>query len=270
MKLSICLVNYHSENALRRFLETVTDYRPDCLHEVLIMNNGSQENLKDLARDFGDWVKIHHSGKNVGFGKAQNAAVKLAQGEYVLICNPDVEVQEGALDRLLEFADQQKDFGVIGPRLLYVDGGVQESARRFPRISDLVVKRLGLSKMFPKGMKKYLMKGHNFFSPTKVDWLVGAVMLMKREQFLKIGGFDDRFFLFFEDTDLCRRLHEEELGVWYLPDSEFFHSKERLSERGFWPFKKVFWIHLASAGKYFWKWGKKDLKDHKDLNDLKE
>ncbi len=254
MKLSICLVNYHSEAGIRKFLESVMDYRPDCLHEVLIMNNSPSQDLRVLVEEYGDWVKVHKLQKNIGFGKAQNKAVKLAHGEYILICNPDIEAQEGSLTRLLAYADRLDDFGIIGPRLAYPEGGVQESARRYPSMSDLSVKRLGLSKLFSKKMKKYLMKDRKFQDSEKVDWLVGAAMLMKREKFLEIGGFDDRFFLFFEDTDLCRRVNEAGHDVWYYPEAEFFHSQERLSERGFWPFKKVFWIHMASAGKYFWKW----------------
>jgi GT2 family glycosyltransferase len=254
MKLSICLVNYHSEPAIRRFLDSVMDYRPDCLHEVLIVNNSPEQDLGHLIKDYGDWVKIHRPHGNLGFGKAQNLAVKVAQGEYVLICNPDIEVQEGSLSRLMNYADELKDFGVIGPKLNYPEGGVQESARRFPSMSDLTVKRLGLSSLFPRKMKKYLMKDKHFHGAERVDWLVGAAMLMKKKRFEELGGFDDRFFLFFEDTDLCRRVKEAGHDVWYYPEAEFFHSRERLSERGLWPFKKVFWIHMASAGKYFWKW----------------
>lgn len=79
-------------------------------------------------------------------------------------------------------------------------------------------------------------------------------MLMKRERFLEVGGFDERFFLFMEDTDLCRRMKEKGYEVWFDPRAEMIHSQERLSARGWWPFRKVFWIHFSSVLKYFWKW----------------
>lgn len=97
------------------------------------------------------------------------------------------------------------------------------------------------------------MRDIDLSKKTKVDWLVGAAMLMKKDRFLDLGGFDERFFLFFEDTDLCRRLKNEGHDVWYYPEVSMTHSEKRLSERGLWPLKKVFWVHLASAGKYFWK-----------------
>lgn len=252
MKLSICVVNYHSCDQIAQLLSSLCAYRPTCLYEVVIVNNSPQEKLKVLVDDYGDFVRIIEARENLGFGKAQNIAVQHAKGDYVLFCNPDIEVQDGGLRKLLAFADSKKRFGVAGPRLEYAEGGVQSSARTFPGLLDLLVSRLQLTKS--KRYQRYLMTKRRFLHPTEVDWMVGAVLLVQRERFLKLGGFDERFFLFFEDTDLCRRFHEAGYGVWYVPDSIFFHSRDRLSERGFWVFKKVFWIHLSSALKYFWKW----------------
>lgn len=255
MKLSVCVVNYHSADELRTFLSSLSDFRPDCLHEVIVVDNSaSQVRLGNLQEEFGDWVRMISPQKNLGFGAAHNRAVKKAKGEYVFLCNPDIEVQDESLQRLIRFADEQEDFGIIGPQLLYPEGGVQNSCRRFPSFSDLVIKRLGLSPLFKKRMRRYLMQDKKWEKKALVDWLVGAAMLVKRDRFLELGGFDERFFLFFEDIDLCRRMKESGHDVWYYPDAMFIHSKRRLSERGLWPFKKVFWIHLASAGKYFNKW----------------
>jgi len=256
MKLSVCVVNYHSDKQLRNFLESFVDYRPDCLHELIVVNNGSMnpDFKRNLKQEFGDMLTVISPQKNIGFGAAQNRAVRKARGEYVFLANPDLEFDEGALKDLIEFAESLEDFGVIGPRLRQLDGEIQQSCRRFPKFSDLVIKRLGLSKLFRRKMAKYLMKDIGLEKESQVDWLVGAAMLMKKDRFLEMGGFDERFFLFFEDTDLCRRLNESGYDVWYQPEVTLTHSEKRLSERGFWPFKKVFWVHLASAGKYFAKW----------------
>ncbi|MDP2691732.1 MAG: glycosyltransferase family 2 protein [Candidatus Gracilibacteria bacterium] len=255
MKLSICVVNYHSEKELRRFLESLTDYPPRCLFEVVLVHNGGQEEeLRSLEKKFGGMMYIIHSRDNQGFGAAQNKAVQKAKGEYVFICNPDLEVDEDSFQSLLSFAEELPEFGVIGPQLVHEGGVIQESCRRFPRFIDLVVKRVEFLPGFKKRARHYLMRDRDLSVPTQVDWLVGAAMLMKRERFLELGGFDPRFFLFFEDTDLCRRVHVAGHDVWYYPDSIFLHAHERLSQKGWWPFSKTFWIHFRSALQYFWKW----------------
>jgi GT2 family glycosyltransferase len=202
-------------------------------------------------------VRVISSERNLGFGAAQNRAVKEAKGEYVLLANPDLRVRKGGVKNLLEFSDHLQDFGVIGPRLVHQDGYVQESARRFPKLSDLLMRRLRFLPYFKKRSDRYLMKDVDLDVPREVDWMVGAALLMKRERFQEIGGFDERFFLFFEDTDLCRRLIEKGYSVWYFPQASFIHPKLRLSDSrmpGMWVFKKTFWIHLGSAFKYFKKW----------------
>jgi len=270
MKLSITIVNYHSEKPLRKFLQSLEAYRPEFLHEVIVVDNSqSREEMRDLQEDFGEWLQVIEVHQNLGFGAAQNKAVKKAKGEYILIANPDMEVTEASLKDLLDYGHDIKDFGIIGPQLIYPDGDVQESCRRFPRFSDLLVNRLRFLPGFNKRARSYLMEGRSLSKPTQVDWLVGAAMLMKRDRFEELGGFDERFFLFFEDTDLCRRAKEVGYDVWYFPESQFVHSRQRLSDSripGMWIFKKTFWIHLSSALKYFWKWRKTVRGKNSELN----
>ncbi|MGE3278684.1 MAG: glycosyltransferase family 2 protein [Candidatus Altimarinota bacterium] len=276
MKLSVCVVHYHSEKDLEHFLHSFFLHRPDFLHEVIVVDNGSTHPHfhKHLQNQFGHWVQVIPSEQNVGFGAAQNKAVRRAKGEYVFLCNPDIRVHDASFRRLLHFADRLGDFGVIGPRLLHPDGEVQASCRRFPRLRDLFLKRIPFLK---RRATRYLMKNVDLQQPIEVDWLVGAAMLMKRDRFLEVKGFDEQFFLFFEDTDLCRRLKEKGYGVWYHPHASFIHPRMRLSDSSFpgmWLFKKTFWIHLGSAWKYFAKWGvgkgRKDLKDLNGLNGRKD
>jgi GT2 family glycosyltransferase len=144
--------------------------------------------------------------------------------------------------------------GIVGPRLQHEDVTFQASARKFPNLLHLIANRFPL---FPSTLSEYLMSSTDFQKPQSVDWLVGAVLLMKRDLFLSFQGFDERFFLFFEDTDLCRRVRGMGLSVYLCPDAVFTHPRQRLSESdfpGMWLFKPAFWIHVVSAVKYFLKW----------------
>lgn len=248
------MVNYGHDKHIARLLKSLESYRPGFLHEVVIIDNSEQRGeLRALKKQYGEWVQVHHPQGNLGLGKGSNLAVRHAQGEYVLICNPDIEFDERSLDKLVSFAEELGEFGVIGPQLINADSTVQRSYRRFPRMRDLFLKRLPVVSRFTR-KNPYLMSDKDPEHTETVDWLVGAALLMKKDQFEELGGFDDRFFLFFEDTDLCRRLWEEGKEVWYYPESVFIHSETRLSERGAWVFKKVFWIHFMSMLKYYLKW----------------
>ena len=263
MKLSICIVHYYQTAELQQFLESLADYPPHCLYEVLIVDNGSEgDEIKQLSKRLGDHIHVITPGKNLGFGKAMNKAVKKARGEYVFLANPDLEFQDASLKRLFEHLEKHPKAGIVGPQLISPDESLQHSVRSFPSMMDLVSKRLGMSK------DGYLLADKELNKHQTVDWMVGAAMLMKKELFEDLKGFDERFFLFFEDTDLCRRVWEQGKEVWYCPSAQMIHSSTRLSQRGLWVFKKVFWIHLSSALKYFWKWrGKEEKKQgSKELN----
>ncbi len=240
MKLSISLVHYFADAALKKCLQSLQQHPFYGDVEILIVNNGSFEPISLPAN-----ARLIPTEKNLGYGAAHNRAVKGAQGEYVLLCNPDLEFTESALDRLVACFESHPKAGIVGPKLMFKNGETQDSARSFPTFWKLLCHRLGRKEGAPQ-------------QACQTDWLVGAALLMKREVFLQLGGFDERFFLFFEDTDLCRRVKQARYEVWYCPEAVFKHEKLRLSESqlpgGFF-FKKAFWHHVASAVKYFLKWG---------------
>jgi len=257
MKLSICTVNDQSEESLKSLLESLVDYPPSCLYEVVVMNNeGSKEELKRLKENFGDQLHIHSTQDSLSHGEAQNRVVKEARGEYIFLCHPDTQFDDGSCDALLDFAELQDDFGIVGPQLKTPDGTVHESCRRFPRRRDVFFARSGLSRLFPRSLRKHLMRDRDLRGEQKVDCLVGAAFLMKRKRFLDLGGFDKQLSHFFSDIDLCRRVSEAGYDVWYCPDAVFIRSSHQLLEPGRWPFQKSFWTHLRSALNYFSKWRK--------------
>jgi GT2 family glycosyltransferase len=270
MKLSICIVHYRQELELERFLESIYDKPPGMEFEVIVVDNSvygngsafGSEKLEILKRRFeekGNCTFIV-SDTNLGYGQGHEVAFSASVGSYVAFCNADLEAGENSFDALLGYMEDHEKAGLVGPKLVYDDGTVQDSYRRFPRLMDHVVKRLGLSGVFKKRMGEYLMWEKDSALTESVDWVVGAVMVLKRGVYKQIGGFDKRFFLFFEDTDLCRKVWERDLEVVYVAESVFFHHHKRLSNKSSSfvknLFHKAFWSHVVSGLKYFWKWKK--------------
>lgn len=156
--------------------------------------------------------------------------------------------------------DAHPEVGVLGPKLVYPDGTVQDSCRRKMSFSDLVIKRTFLRKLpvLKKRVAKYTMEDFDHKTVREVDLLVGACFMIPREVYAKVGGFDKRYFLFMEDFDLCREIAKLGKKVVYFPELEVTHNHKRLSGGSIFQLlrKKVFWIHVSSALKYFWKWRK--------------
>lgn len=228
--------------------------------EILIVDNHSDdESIGWLRAQFNDHPRIRfiEERDNSGYGRGNNAALAKASGEFVLIINPDNTMPTDALEQMLQALQSHPDAGIVGPALVHPDGSVRASAREFPKLSDLIRKRL-----FPNAwQKEYERWLQNVAKQTvvPVDWLVGACILMRTDLLRSLRGFDPRFFLFFEDIDLCRRVRGLGKTVLYLPSVHVADRRMRLSGSSALSLlrRKTTWIHLASAVKYFWKWHRK-------------
>lgn len=256
--LSIIILNYRSKEFCDKCLRSLFLHPIDVDFEIILVDNDSQDDsITYIQERWGDKVRYIQNERNEGFGMAHNIAIKEALGEYIVIINPDIEVHENTINTLLEYLKSHPQCGIVGPQLIYPDGTIQDSYRNFPTISDLIIKRTFLRKLFKNRMKHYLMYDFDPKETREVDWMVGACLMMKKENYDKIGGFDKRYFLFMEDVDLCRSMWEAGFEVIYLPKAKANHHHDRLSGGKITQviFKKTFYLHIASAIKYFWKWG---------------
>ncbi len=228
--------------------------------EVLIVDNHSDDDsigyLRNRARADAR-VRIIETRGNVGYGKGNNLGAGLAQGEFILIINPDNELEPRGLEMLVKKMESDSSIGILAPQLVHEDGTIRDSYRTFPTMLDICIKRIPfLRGLFPKRMKRYLQHDQNAALTRDVDWVAGACFLIRRPFFLQLGGFDPRFFLFFEDTDLCRRCADAGKRVVYFPEVRAKDRKHRLSEGGVMAllWKRTARIHLVSGVRYFWKW----------------
>lgn len=259
-KLSITIVNYNQKYFPRLCIEALKKSRCDFEFEIIVCDNNSKdESLEFLkkAAAAGD-IKLVEPGRNLGYGGGHNFAAREAKGKYILILNTDITVETDTLQKLVDYLEKHSDVGIVGPKLLYHDGTVQQSCRRHFKFFDLFIKRSFLKKIWPfkARYQKYIMGDFNHESTQVVDLITGAFMFMLREVFDKINGFDERYFLFMEDFDLCRKVQDAGYKIVYYPEAKAIHYHKRLSEGSFFKllFNKISWFHLASAIKYHLKW----------------
>ncbi len=261
LKVSAVMLNYNSKYFPKMCVEAFYRAKMNFDFEFLAVDNDSTDPISlgylEKAAE-GGLVDLIKSPKNVGFGGGNNLGAKHAKGKYVLILNPDIFVNEDSVQKMVDYMDEHPDVGILGPKLVYPDGVVQDSCRRNMSFFDLIIKRTFLSRLpILKGrVDKYTMEDFNHEEIREVDLLVGACFIIPRDVYEKVGGFDERYFLFMEDFDLCKEIAKTGKKVIYFPKTEVTHNHKRLSGGSLFGLlrKKIFWIHVNSAFKYFLKW----------------
>jgi len=264
--LSIIIVNYNTEKKALRCLDSIEKSDLENInYEVIIVDNNSKENLKNFLEKevVAEKVKIIFSKINLGMGGGNNLGIRHANGKLILILNPDTIVKKGALKLLYNFISSREDIGILGPKILNIDLSRQNSCFRFPNIFMPFLRRTFLAKLFSKKLNQYLLKDKNLDKITEVDWLMGSCLLFRRKDVEKLKVkkgeyFDERFFMYFEDIDLCRRFKEAGFKIIYNPDAEIIHDHTRASYDGKWYLaffhNKLAREHIKSYFKYFFKW----------------
>lgn len=256
--ISTIVLNYRTPFDTVKCVHALLDQTVADQLEILIVDNHSEdESIGTVRARFKNHPKIRfiESSGNCGYGRGNNLASRHAQGEFLLIMNPDNTLPADALEKMLSFIHTHPDCGIVGPALVYPDGSVRPSARHFPGIRDLLSKRLHPHEWHAKYRASMPLDA----GAIEVDWLVGACLLIPKKVFDELKGFDERFFLFFEDIDICRRVKMKGKKIFYLPSIHVLDRKQRLSEGGLLSpiFKKTTRIHVVSAVKYFYKWSGK-------------
>jgi N-acetylglucosaminyl-diphospho-decaprenol L-rhamnosyltransferase len=193
--------------------------------DVTVVDNASSDGSPEMvAADF-PWVRLIRNDRNLGFGAAHNQALRIAEGRYLLVLNSDATPAAGALQTLVDFLDADPRVAVAGPRLRYPDGRVQPSRRRFPTVATLLLESTQLQRFSPDNqvLRRYYVADQSDDEPQEVDWLVGACLCVRASAAAEVGLFDERFFMYSEEMDWCRRFRAAGWGVAYVPQSEVVH-----------------------------------------------
>ncbi len=259
MRVSFVTVCYKTPELVRNLLRGVEAAKLGFDFEYLLVNNNPGDETKRLVEEHFPWVTYIDAPGNIGFGAGNNLAFRRATGDYVMLVNPDLTVFAGEMEKLLAYADAHPELGFIGPKLLNPNRSLQRTFTRLPTPLIPVYRRTVLGKL-PFGRKAvdhYLMMDQDGSAPLDVDGLFGAAILIRRQALADVGHFDERFFMYFEDIDLCRRAWEKGWTVRYAPVAQFVHYHQRESDvKRPWQVltNRVSREHIKSAVRYFLKY----------------
>jgi N-acetylglucosaminyl-diphospho-decaprenol L-rhamnosyltransferase len=217
-EVSTIVVTYNALPWLERSLESVRET------ELVVVDHGSTDGTLELVRErFPEATLVEQ--ENKGFGAGNNAGMRVASGRWYLLLNSDAWLTPGALDALVAVAEAHPRAAVVGPRLLNPDGTLQRSVRGFPTVWRIATEYLFLRKLAPRSsaLNAFYAGGFDHDEPRVVEFLMGSCLLVRAEAVAAVGGFDERYFMFSEETDWCHRFREAGWKVWFYPGAEAVH-----------------------------------------------
>jgi len=241
LDLSICIVNWNTKSLLRKCLKSIYDETQEIYFEVIVVDNASQDgSVEMLEKDFPQCHTIP-SKVNLGFSKGNNLAIKHANGKYILFLNPDTELTTNALSEMQKFLERNTSYGAVGCKLLNKDGSIQFTcARKFPTPLNQFCFLSLLDRLFPRSklFSSTEMKYWNHSDSKDVDCLSGACIMARKGIIDQLGGFNEDYFMYGEDIDLCYSI-KKKLGwsIYYLANEEIYHysgaSSDQVNDRFF-------------------------------------
>lgn len=259
MDVSIVIVNYRSRTKTEACLRSILASNLSGISlETIVVDNSETDDIGAELRQNFPAVRFIRSRRNVGMGSGNNLGFQNASGSFFLVLNSDTIVHQDAIRTLYQAICDRDDIGIVGPKLLNPDGSLQYSCFRFPKAYTPVLRRTFLGQFAPQHLARYLMADFDHATNRNVDWMLGSCLMIRASFFRSVGGFDERFFMYFEDIDLCRRAWRNGYRVVYIPNATVIHDHARGSARERWyiaPFtSRLAREHIRSWMRYLWKW----------------
>ncbi|MGM9994014.1 MAG: glycosyltransferase family 2 protein [Candidatus Avigastranaerophilus sp.] len=247
MDVSVILVSYNTLDLTRNCLKSLYEKTNGVNFEIFVVDNNSKDGSPEMVeREFPD-VKLIRNSENKGFGAANNIAIRKSSAKYILCLNTDTVLTGNSIKQFFDYMEQNPDAGAMGGQLTDINGNPLSSVGFFAGTKRLLFSLFGLRYIFPKYYEEKfaLVKAVNYDSITEVDSISGADLFLRKSLIDKIGAFDEQFFMYFEETDLCYRVHKAGYKVIYFPQSRIIH----LEGRSFSPSKMQY--HRSSMLKYY-------------------
>ena len=246
-----CIVTYNNmptiDNAVKSLLECTA-----ASFELFVVDNGSTDGTPEYIEKNYPSVTVIRTDKNIGFGAGHNFILDKLNSEYHAIINPDIIVKNDVISKMAEYLDENPDIGLLSPEIRFPDGRLQVLGKRNPSLPYLVSSRLRGSGEPSAKLREYAMLDKDLSKPLDIENATGCFMFIRTALFKEIGGFDKRYFMYFEDCDLTREVNRRSRAVYY-PEATVYHEWGRESKKNF----RLKLIQITSMFNYFAKWGLK-------------
>ncbi|AOY75539.1 glycosyltransferase family 2 protein [Clostridium formicaceticum] len=228
MDLSIIIVNYNTIELTKQTLHSIFDKKYNFIYEVFVVDNASTDGSVDMIKTEFPQVQLIENNQNLGFSKANNLAITLAEGKYILLLNSDTVVLEDCLSKSLSYLDAHPEIGVLGCQVILKNGQLDHACKRgFPTPEASLYYILKLNKLFPNS-KRFGQYDLTYLSDqevNQVDAVTGAFMMVRRGVIDEVGGLDEDFFMYGEDLDWCYRIKKAGWKIIYYPEAKIIHYK---------------------------------------------
>ncbi len=226
--VSIIIVTFNTRELTLAAILSVYESKDDLVKEIAVVDNGSTDGTEAAVRERFPAVKYQFSQRNLGFAKANNVGAQLTSGEWILLLNSDARLKPDALAKAMAWARLHPECGVLGAQLLNEDGSRQNSIANFPTLATELLSKSVLRRLSPG---QYPGKEHCFNRPVEVDSVIGAFLLTPRRVWDALGGFDERYFFFLEETDYCRQVKHRGWSVMHHPEVHVWHYQGGSAKR---------------------------------------
>ncbi len=249
--VSIIIVNWNTKDLLLNCIESLYNETHNATMEIIVVDNGSKDGSPVAVKSKYPQIKIICNNENLGFAKANNIGIAESVGRFVCLVNSDIKALDEVVDRLVEYMDQHTEIGAIGPKTVNDDMSIRVNTRRFPTLWNTICETFFLTEIFPNN-KLFRGRTMTWFSHEEtmnVDVLSGCFLMVRREVVEKVGTLDDRFFIYGEDTDWCKRMHINNWQVVFFAETKAIHYAGASSSAA--PIR--FLIELTKADLQYWK-----------------
>ena len=251
LDISIIIVSWNAKKYLEQCIASIIGETIKYQTEIIVVDNASTDGSVELVKGKFPKVKVICNDTNLGFAKANNIGIKQGTGKYICLINSDVEILQGCFDRIVPYFEQHSKIGVIGPQIIGVDGTVQRSCMGFPTIWNTFCRALLLDTLFPRSrlFSSYLRTFQKHDTIQYVDVINGCFWLISREALNQVGLLDERFFIYAEDKDWCKRFWDAGWKVVYFPQAQAIHYGGASSSNA----PTRFYIEMYRANYEYWK-----------------
>lgn len=249
ISVSVITVTHNHASYIGRCLDALVPEVERVGGEVIVVDNRSDDDSAAIARQYPS-VKLHINKNRQGFSANNNFGMALANSPYLLLLNPDTEVQPGALETLTQFMNSHPTVGMCGAQLLFPDGTIQPSPRRFPTFASVLARRTPLRVFLRHSTlnQRHLMQDLDHSQIQAVDWLLGACMFIRREVLNTVGPLDEGYFLYVEDIDWAQRMWSSGWEIYYVPTAQILHHHIAISDKRL--LSRYMLLHLQSMLRY--------------------